>query len=478
MENFKKGIKKAIKVSVYLIALISILITSTGIASALSNSGGGEWKYYREIMIKDNSRSSLSNYQVLVELDNTNFNFTKAKPDGNDIRFTDSNGNELSYWIEVWDSSTRTAKIWVKVPSIPANGEEKIKMWYGNPGASAVSSGDATFEFFDDFDGFVIDKGRWCVNHGDPSVSDGVLSLNKECVISEKNEGFGEDFIFESFSKVSETNDEPRAFLRSTDDYTEIDGGDRCEFGSWTTKSKMQVASVNDGKFSVVTNNEIFPTHFEVLGMVRSDKKIKTFRGYTPKLIIKESIPDKPQYLQLYSWGGKTHFVEWTRVRKYTSPEPTVNILEYTPKEQTEISWELIILPLLFFTSIGVYVLSKRGNKVKPEDAYTEQQKKTIDEPKIVISKTDPPPEETKNKTRMIVEALGNLAVNQAESGDKIKLLNTLEDLKHYTNQNLKDLEKAIEQLEVIIKNRTELTDLFVDGIKSLVHKIRREYEI
>jgi len=39
----------------------------------------------------------------------------------------------------------------VKVPHIPANGEVKIKMYYGNPSASAVSDGDKVFEFFDDF---------------------------------------------------------------------------------------------------------------------------------------------------------------------------------------------------------------------------------------------------------------------------------------------------------------------------------------
>ncbi|MDY6864885.1 MAG: DUF2341 domain-containing protein [Halobacteriota archaeon] len=477
MKIFRNGIKKATRVSVFgiVLILISILITSTGVAAALSNSGDGEWSHSKEIMIKENSGASLSNYQVLVELAGNNFP-TVAKPNGDDVRFTDSNGYELSYWIEEWDSDANSGVIWVKVPGIPANGEAKIKMYYGNPGASAVSSGDATFEFFDDFDGFTIDEGRWHINHGDPSVSDGVLSLNKECVISEKIASFGEDFIFESFSKISETDDEPRAFLRSTDDYTEIDGGDRCEFGSWTTKSKMQVASVNDGIFSVVTNNEIFPTHFEVLGMAISDKKIETFRGYTPKLIIKESIPDKPQYLQLYSLGGETHFVEWARVRTYTSPEPTVTILKSTT--QPEIHWIPIILPLLFFIFVGIYVLRKRGNKAEPEDTHTEEQKKTLDESKIKIPKTDSIPEETKNKTRMIVETLGNLAVNQAESGDKIELLNSLQDLKHYTEENVEEINNTIHQLEFIIKNRSEFSDLYVDGIKTLVHRIKREYEL
>jgi len=46
------------------------LIFSTGVVSAadLSNSGGGEWKYYREITIKENLGKTLTDYQVLIEL--------------------------------------------------------------------------------------------------------------------------------------------------------------------------------------------------------------------------------------------------------------------------------------------------------------------------------------------------------------------------------------------------------------------------
>ena len=76
----------------------------------------------------------------------------EAKTDGADIRFIDAEGKELSYWIESWDYSGKSAKIWVKVPKIPANGETRITMRYGNPGASSQSDGDATFNIFEDFD--------------------------------------------------------------------------------------------------------------------------------------------------------------------------------------------------------------------------------------------------------------------------------------------------------------------------------------
>jgi len=138
------------------------LIFSTGVVSAadLSNSGGGDWKYYREITIKENSGKTLTDYQVLIELNSANFDFSKAKSDGSDVRFVDSEGNELNYWIEEWRAGK--AKIWVKVPLIPANGEAKIRMYYGNPSALSSSNGYDVFELFDDFeDGDVSDWIVW-----------------------------------------------------------------------------------------------------------------------------------------------------------------------------------------------------------------------------------------------------------------------------------------------------------------------------
>ena len=134
--------------------LISLCIfgLTVGIISASSNLDGGDWNYYREITIKENSGTTLSNYQVLIALNSANFDFTKANSDGSDIRFTDASGNELNYWIEEWYAGVRIAKVWVKVPQIPADGEAKITMYYGNENASSVSDGATTFVWFDEYE--------------------------------------------------------------------------------------------------------------------------------------------------------------------------------------------------------------------------------------------------------------------------------------------------------------------------------------
>jgi len=93
-----------------------------------------DWKYRKEITIDNTSNSSaLTDYQVKIALINTNFDFSKAKSDGLDIRFTDSDGTtSLDYWIEDYDSVGETATIWPKVPSIPALSTKTIYLYYGN----------------------------------------------------------------------------------------------------------------------------------------------------------------------------------------------------------------------------------------------------------------------------------------------------------------------------------------------------------
>ena len=370
----------------FAIGMITVLLlsgpASIGVASStLSNSGGGSWEDYEEINVQENSGKTLVDFQVLVELSGTNFPL-EAKPDGVDIRFADENGKELTHWIEEWDYSSNKAIIWVKVPRIPANGETRLLMYYNNPSAIEVNNGEATFNFFDDFDGTEIDESKWHINYGKPSVSDSVLSLNGDCIVSEKVEAFGYDYIFESFSKVSDTGNLPRSLLRSTNDYNILDANDRFEFGSWENTDEMLLVTLNDEIFHSNTNNERFPTSFEVLGMTRSSEKIETFRQYDPKITVTKNIPNDQLYLQLYSWGGEIHYIDWVRVRKYTSPEPTVIIETENPLGPTPpgtlsipLGWVLIssiIIILLLIGSVLLY-MRKPGTIEKPATNGTVQ---------------------------------------------------------------------------------------------------------
>ncbi len=138
-------------ISVFFLVLITGFALATvndlWALSAINNTEG----YSQEIIITENSRETLIDYQVPIYLNFSNFNFSQAKEDGSDLRFF-SGGRKLSYWIESWDSENEEALIWVKIPSLPANEDTILLMKYGSPTAETVSDGEKTFEFFDDFE--------------------------------------------------------------------------------------------------------------------------------------------------------------------------------------------------------------------------------------------------------------------------------------------------------------------------------------
>jgi len=91
--------------------LIDELNESNNVANkSISVSGNqSDWHncsfQYRKPITIDNTQNpeNLTDYQTLVILNSSNFNFSKAKSDGGDIRFVDGS-EELDYWIEEWDN--------------------------------------------------------------------------------------------------------------------------------------------------------------------------------------------------------------------------------------------------------------------------------------------------------------------------------------------------------------------------------------
>jgi predicted small secreted protein len=159
---------KAVMGIILAVVLASMLATATNLAFGAGQTNGwwdANWKYRVPIMITENSGFDLTDYQILVTIDTASLIAQgKMRSDCGDVRFTDSDDNEIPYWIESGINSANT-KIWIKVPSIPAGGTETIYMYYGNPDAISTSNGDATFEFFDDFNAGL---GKW-TNFGSPS---------------------------------------------------------------------------------------------------------------------------------------------------------------------------------------------------------------------------------------------------------------------------------------------------------------------
>ena len=89
--------------------------------------------------------ASEEGFPVLVRLDKDFFDFSQARPKGEDIRFLSSTRARLPYQIEEWDAANGTASIWVRIPNIKGNARQEITVYWGKADAAGESNGSAVF---------------------------------------------------------------------------------------------------------------------------------------------------------------------------------------------------------------------------------------------------------------------------------------------------------------------------------------------
>jgi len=137
------------------------------------------WNYRKKVDIGNASGSALTGYQMMLNIYRSSgtsagtsvYVGTNCLSTFADLRFTDAYGNACPYWIESITSTT-SAVVWVKVPYIPTTGTF-VYLYYGQPGATNNSDGNATFDFFDDFLGSSLDTNKWSVVNTDGSYTVG-----------------------------------------------------------------------------------------------------------------------------------------------------------------------------------------------------------------------------------------------------------------------------------------------------------------
>ncbi|MCF7732072.1 MAG: DUF2341 domain-containing protein [Akkermansiaceae bacterium] len=84
------------------------------------------------------------NFPLLVRLNRETFDFSQAKANGEDVRFS-ADGKPLGYQIEEWDAAKGRASIWVRIPVIKGNARQEIKLHWGKADAPDESKGSAVF---------------------------------------------------------------------------------------------------------------------------------------------------------------------------------------------------------------------------------------------------------------------------------------------------------------------------------------------
>jgi len=348
------------KVVIFIIIILLLLNLAVGITGALPDSIYDDWYYYKDITIKENSGKTLRDYPVLVNIKPSDF-MDEAEVDGSDLRFVDGE-RELSYWIEEHNRSGMTAKIWVKVPRIPAYGETNILMYYGNDRAPKASDGEATFQFFDGFDGDELDENRWDSIEGGQTtvnVSDGELYIEGRCFKCETDSGLVKVVTDESFTPPHVVE------FKTSISHTQRDRGRGAWFGFCDDNTFASPKSWGDdyalfrlrevfGSFSEFPMDSEFITAFEgtsketeyasdyyyrdvynIYSIVVTDGYAEHSVNYGDKVSHTTNVPttamygvmavqawdeDYGQYFSMYS------YTDWFRIRKYAHPEPTTTI--------------------------------------------------------------------------------------------------------------------------------------------------------
>jgi hypothetical protein len=226
------------------------------------------------------------------------------------------------------------SQIWVKVPSIPANGTATIYMHYGNPEATSASDAEAVFEFFDDFEGANLDTNKWAlVDSSGWEVADGMLK-------GADTSGRIQPKVL--FDKSTPMAVETRAMFKSEP------GNGYQVLGTY--KSSSDSAGIlfhpgneyyrNDSSWINWGSSVPSDTWFIIdQAITNGEVKFTTKRegdGYTYKQdVLTNSVDNEPitlgeRYDDVLTGQGYEAYWDWISARQYTSPEPIIVVGEDT----------------------------------------------------------------------------------------------------------------------------------------------------
>ena len=116
-----------------------------------------------EITIDNSSNpNELTDYQILLSIENDPTFFEDCEGNQTFLEFYDEDQETLlSHYVEEWDTTNNNAKIWIKIPQIPASSTKKIYLKINKARTEDLSNPEQTFDFFDDFSG---DLSKWIGN--------------------------------------------------------------------------------------------------------------------------------------------------------------------------------------------------------------------------------------------------------------------------------------------------------------------------
>jgi len=149
--------------------------------SGVNFEGSADPIFSQTFNFTNNTSEQVPDYVFGLKLDTASLiSAGKMQADCDDLRFFDSDGNSLPYWIENGCNTSETS-IWLKDFSMEA-GQNQYSLQYGDDSLASESDGYAVFPFFDDFSGSGFDDVRWREISNKASIFEETYRLNGDFV--------------------------------------------------------------------------------------------------------------------------------------------------------------------------------------------------------------------------------------------------------------------------------------------------------
>ncbi|RLA81652.1 MAG: hypothetical protein DRG33_00085 [Deltaproteobacteria bacterium] len=292
------------------------------------------WSWVKELQISDPENQS-SDYQIKLTVyrgtgsdDPTQgvvYCDDKCEDFPYDIRFGTENNpltaTQLAQWIEEWDNDH--AIIWVRLPS---DNSDVIYMFVGNSSAGQYKDGDATFLFFDDFEGTSLDTSKWVEVTGvNTQVSDSILELWEDS----SNHDAIRSIDFFSYPKALRALAKMGSGVGSQVGFSNMydSGNDDLKINSQDGYSTYTFYCRKDGTSTAYSTGKTKDDEWHIIDIYwtggTATSKLLIDGGYETTVSASyDPTDDQKVLLRQYNAPNRL-YVDWIFVRKYADPEPT-----------------------------------------------------------------------------------------------------------------------------------------------------------
>lgn len=286
----------------------------------------------------ENIGSALSDYQILLQITNDQTFFQDLENDPNHIEFYDSDRfTPLNFWIQEFDTTNHNAKIWIQVPSIPANSTKSIYLKPNLDRTESLSNAETTFDFYDNFLGTSLDDTKWIEYgaHCTYSVSDSILQINgcSDWEVIGCRQQFTPGHAFHFYAKLVEKDIVSISITdKSATGRVQGSGMDAAEFtyisseisGGKAYKTRRE----NNITVHQRTSDLSTYTHLTIAWL---PDIVKFYESLVLKDTISTNVPEDSCGFEFAAFNsGSTIWVDWVFVTKYTDPEPTISYQRIT----------------------------------------------------------------------------------------------------------------------------------------------------